>query len=507
MIAEFTTRRGYDPRPWLPMLTGRVVESAAATERFLWDFRRTLSDLVAENHYDQTSALLKAREMGHYSESHEGGRAFIGDGMEAKRSADVPMGAMWTQQPGVNEENHGRQRRHPRVGVRRAPLRAEPCRRRVDDGGLERLGLVAGDAQADRRQGAGDGPQPLRDPHLRAPAARRQGPRPQPRPLRPVVHAQRNVGRAGAGLGDVPRALVVPPAAGPLRRRRPLLLRGGHERDGPLRRPGTAGAGGLRLRLRQRRRARAPRLGRGAARSRHRAACATACWRSTRTARQMSLPVLRRIRELVTAGAVVAGPKPLSTAQPRATTTPSSVGSRTSCGERAPARASTGSERAPSGRRQPGGRPVAPRRAARLRAHEAPGRHGVLVSAPRARRRRPLLREQPQRPGRGRRGHLPRERQGSRAVARGHGRSRAGVLPRRRRAHHRTAPPRAVGHGVRRVPPAGDGPVPDRAGDRRGRPGGRERPVAARASSPIAARPPASRWTRSPPGPITRTRA
>jgi hypothetical protein len=107
MLAEFTKRRGYDPRPWLPALTGRVVESGEASERFLWDFRRTLSDLVAENHYDQISALLKARGMGHYSESHEGGRAFIGDGMEAKRSADVPMGAMWTQQPGVNEENHG----------------------------------------------------------------------------------------------------------------------------------------------------------------------------------------------------------------------------------------------------------------------------------------------------------------------------------------------------------------------------------------------------------------
>jgi len=107
LLAEFTKRRGYDALPWLPTLTGRVVESASASERFLWDFRQTLSDLLAENHYDQTSALLKARGMGHYSESHEGGRAFIGDGMEVKRSADVPMGAMWTQLPGVNDENHG----------------------------------------------------------------------------------------------------------------------------------------------------------------------------------------------------------------------------------------------------------------------------------------------------------------------------------------------------------------------------------------------------------------
>ena len=53
MIAEFTRRRGYDMRPWLPVLTGRVVESAEASDRFLWDFRKTIADLTAENHYDQ----------------------------------------------------------------------------------------------------------------------------------------------------------------------------------------------------------------------------------------------------------------------------------------------------------------------------------------------------------------------------------------------------------------------------------------------------------------------
>ena len=107
MIEEFTRRRGYDPHPWLPVLTGRVVESAEASDRFLWDFRRALGDMLAEYHYDQTSAILKQRGMGHYGESHEGGRAFVGDGMEAKRSSDVPMAAMWTQRPGVNAEQHG----------------------------------------------------------------------------------------------------------------------------------------------------------------------------------------------------------------------------------------------------------------------------------------------------------------------------------------------------------------------------------------------------------------
>jgi hypothetical protein len=107
MIAEFTKRRGYDPRPWMPALTGRIVESADASERFLFDFRATIADLTAECHYDQLTASLHARGMGRYSESHESGRAFIADGMEVKRSADIPMSAMWVQSPGVYREAYG----------------------------------------------------------------------------------------------------------------------------------------------------------------------------------------------------------------------------------------------------------------------------------------------------------------------------------------------------------------------------------------------------------------
>jgi hypothetical protein len=100
MIVEFSKRRGYDLRPWLPVLAGRVVESAEASDRFLWDFRKTIADLTAENHYDQLTDILHARGMGRYTESHEGGRAFIGDGMEVKRLADIPMSATWLERPG-----------------------------------------------------------------------------------------------------------------------------------------------------------------------------------------------------------------------------------------------------------------------------------------------------------------------------------------------------------------------------------------------------------------------
>ena len=98
MIAEFAKRRGYDMKPWLPALTGRIVESAEATDRFLWDFRKTLTEMTAEYHYDQVTDLLAARDMARYTESHESGRAFIADGMEVKAKAAIPMSAMWTSQ-------------------------------------------------------------------------------------------------------------------------------------------------------------------------------------------------------------------------------------------------------------------------------------------------------------------------------------------------------------------------------------------------------------------------
>ncbi|OJY97006.1 MAG: glycoside hydrolase [Sphingobacteriales bacterium 40-81] len=99
LAAEFKKRRGYDLIQWMPALNGHIIKNTEASEHFLWDFRKTLAELVVENHYDQLTALLKERGMKRYSESHESGRALIADGMEVKRTAAVPMSAMWTPGP------------------------------------------------------------------------------------------------------------------------------------------------------------------------------------------------------------------------------------------------------------------------------------------------------------------------------------------------------------------------------------------------------------------------
>ena len=103
--AEFNKRRGYSIIPWLPVLTGQIVKSAAASEQFLFDFRKTLSDMVSEYHYDGLTKILAERGMKRYSESHEDGRAIIADGMEVKRTAAIPMSALWTANPFINQND------------------------------------------------------------------------------------------------------------------------------------------------------------------------------------------------------------------------------------------------------------------------------------------------------------------------------------------------------------------------------------------------------------------
>lgn len=93
---EFRKRRGYDILKWLPILTGRIVQSAEASEKFLWDFRKTIGELIAENHYDVIGEELHKRNMKRYTESHEDKRIYLADGMDVKRNADIPMSAMWT---------------------------------------------------------------------------------------------------------------------------------------------------------------------------------------------------------------------------------------------------------------------------------------------------------------------------------------------------------------------------------------------------------------------------
>lgn len=101
MPAEFLKRRGYDLTKWLPALCKRQVDSAAATEAFLQDFRVTACDLIAENYYGRLDTLAKEGGLlGSHSEA--GGpigapHTFWLDALKFHGTTTIPMGEFWIE--------------------------------------------------------------------------------------------------------------------------------------------------------------------------------------------------------------------------------------------------------------------------------------------------------------------------------------------------------------------------------------------------------------------------
>jgi hypothetical protein len=95
MIADFKRLRGYDPTPYLPVLAGRVVESADVSDRFLWDFRRTEADLYASQYYGTMESELKQLGMGSYAEASGVALEIPEDTLLNKSHIDIPMAEFW----------------------------------------------------------------------------------------------------------------------------------------------------------------------------------------------------------------------------------------------------------------------------------------------------------------------------------------------------------------------------------------------------------------------------
>ncbi|MGD0913816.1 MAG: glycosyl hydrolase [Terracidiphilus sp.] len=89
---EFQARRGYDPVPYLPILTGRAIESGEQSERFLWDLRRTIADLLLDNYAGHLKELCHKRGLTLSIEAYGVGPL---DELAYAGRADVPMGEFW----------------------------------------------------------------------------------------------------------------------------------------------------------------------------------------------------------------------------------------------------------------------------------------------------------------------------------------------------------------------------------------------------------------------------
>ena len=95
---EFRRRHGYDMTGWMPALAGCVIGSRAMTDRFLHDYRQTISDLYVENHFAYFAQRLEGMGLKFSTEGGYGWASPISDGLRILATAEIPMGEIWHAQ-------------------------------------------------------------------------------------------------------------------------------------------------------------------------------------------------------------------------------------------------------------------------------------------------------------------------------------------------------------------------------------------------------------------------
>ncbi len=91
---EFKKRRGYDIAPWLPVLTGHAVETKEKTERFLWDMRKTVSEVTLDNFVIRLKELIAPYGMKNSNEPY--GRLCV-NSLDYAASSDFMIAEFWTE--------------------------------------------------------------------------------------------------------------------------------------------------------------------------------------------------------------------------------------------------------------------------------------------------------------------------------------------------------------------------------------------------------------------------
>lgn len=91
--AYFRQKRGYDLMPYLLAVTGRIVDGVECTERFLWDFRRTHTDMFLENYVERLKERAARYNLKFAGEAYGDGNF---ESLELAARQDYPMSEFWT---------------------------------------------------------------------------------------------------------------------------------------------------------------------------------------------------------------------------------------------------------------------------------------------------------------------------------------------------------------------------------------------------------------------------
>ncbi len=89
---------GYDPVPWLPVLSGRVVGSVSQSDRFLWDLRRLVADDIAKNYVGGLKEAAHRAGMELWLENY-GHWGFPSESLLYGGQSDCIGGEFWNEGP------------------------------------------------------------------------------------------------------------------------------------------------------------------------------------------------------------------------------------------------------------------------------------------------------------------------------------------------------------------------------------------------------------------------
>jgi len=98
MADEFESRYGYSLIPFLPALEGKEVGGEETTLRFMYDYRKLLSDLIVENHYACIREICEEHGVAFSAEAAGPGPPLHNCPFESLRSSGVlsfPRGEFW----------------------------------------------------------------------------------------------------------------------------------------------------------------------------------------------------------------------------------------------------------------------------------------------------------------------------------------------------------------------------------------------------------------------------
>jgi len=101
--AEFAKRRGYDLLPYLPVMAGVPVETAATAEKVLYDVRQTIAELVNDVFYSMLKKM--SQEKGCLFSAESVAPTMLSDGMQHYQYVDLPMGEFWLNSPTHDKPN------------------------------------------------------------------------------------------------------------------------------------------------------------------------------------------------------------------------------------------------------------------------------------------------------------------------------------------------------------------------------------------------------------------